>query len=523
MAGKDEKEAGGPLPKLGPLGLAILDAPERVRDNILIVDSLDRPSTSTFAEIVDKARSLADGLQVQGIGNGSRVAVQLPAWADAVILHSAIAMLGATVIPLGTGLGHDEIEFIARQAGFDIAITTGKRGDIDYSLAMSRVARKFEFPHFSVLSTPDAENFERLYGDPHHFAPPPSSSETLFMIVYTSGTTAEPKGVKHSQASWFAELQQNVDPELRPVLSPWPPGHVAGCLSLSRFAMFGQPTVLMDRWDPNRAAALIEERRIYATSGTPLHLGGLLDAAEDDDRDLSSLKSYLAGATTIPSALISRCAKTGLATYRCYGSSEHPTVSAGTPDDPLSLRQKTDGRLLEGVEVRIVDDDGRDLSHGTAGEIWTRGPDLFLGYLDEKLNEESFAPGRWYKTGDIGTLDADHNLTITDRKKDVIIRGGETLSSREIEDHIAAMDSVAEVACIAVSDQRHGEKVCAIVRLRSGTKSLSLEELNTHFRERGIARVKTPEHVMVVEDFPRTASGKIQKAELRRAWTQENS
>ena len=287
--------------------------------------------------------------------------------------------------------------------------------------------------------------------------------------------------------------------------------------------MFGQPTVLMDRWDPNRAAALIEEHRTYATSGTPLHLGGLLDAAEDDDRDLSSLKSYLAGATTIPSALISRCAKTGLATYRCYGSSEHPTVSAGTPDDPLSLRQKTDGRLLEGVEVRIVDDDGRDLSYGTAGEIWTRGPDLFLGYLDEKLNEESFAPGGWYKTGDIGTLDADHNLTITDRKKDVIIRGGETLSSREIEDHIAAMDSVAEVACIAVPDQRHGEKVCAIVRLRSGTKSLSLEKLNTHFRERGIARVKTPEHVMVVEDFPRTASGKIQKAELRRAWTQENS
>jgi len=238
------------------------------------------------------------------------------------------------------------------------------------------------------------------------------------------------------------------------VLSPGPPGHVAGALSMLRVLVHAVPIVAMDQWDATAAARLIEEHRVTSSSGTPFHLSGIIEAAERDGRDVGSLVNYLVGAAPVPSTLVERSIARGIAVYHCYGSSEHPTVTSGTVDDPLDKQLHTEGRVMAGSELRFVDDDGRDVPPGEEGEIATRGPELFVGYFDEALNAAAFLPGGWYRTGDIGRLDADGYLLITDRKNDTISRGGENISSKEDEELLLDRPQVAEVAVVAAKDER---------------------------------------------------------------------
>ncbi|WP_330255195.1 AMP-binding protein [Nocardia sp. NBC_00565] len=158
--------------------------------------------------------------------------------------------------------------------------------------------------------------------------------------------------------------------------------------------------------------ALVDEYGLTSGVGAPVHLAGLLDECERGAATLASLREFIVGAAGVPPALVDRADRAGIAAYRSYGSSEHPTVSSGTPSDPLVKRATTDGRVISGNEVRVVDDDGMDVPSGAAGEIVTRGGELFLGYTDPTLDAESFLPGRWFRTGDIGRVDADGYLTL---------------------------------------------------------------------------------------------------------------
>jgi acyl-CoA synthetase (AMP-forming)/AMP-acid ligase II len=197
------------------------------------------------------------------------------------------------------------------------------------------------------------------------------------------------------------------------------------------------------------------------------------------------------------------------------GSSEHPSISGGSSDDALDKRAHTDGRLLDGVEVRIVDQTLQDLPPGSPGEILSRGPELFVGYRDSALDTDAFLPGRWFRTGDVGVLDADGYLTITDRQKDLIIRCGENLSSKLIEDILSEHEAVAEASVVAAPDPLYGERVCAFVVLRPGT-TLSLNDIRAHVSIAGTTRQLTPERLELVNDLPRTATGKVRKDELRK-------
>jgi acyl-CoA synthetase (AMP-forming)/AMP-acid ligase II len=185
------------------------------------------------------------------------------------------------------------------------------------------------------------------------------------------------------------------------------------------------------------------------------------------------------------------------------------------PSDPEAKRLYTDGRLMPGIEVRLVDDDGQPVDPGEPGEILSRGPDLFVGYTDPSLTDDALDGDGWYATGDIGVLDAEGYLTITDRKKDIIIRGGENVSAAEVEELLQRLPAVAEVAVVAAPDARYGEHGCAIVRLVSTSKSIVLDDLREHLEQQGLARQKWPEELWIVDEFPRTASGKIQKNVLR--------
>ena len=222
----------------------------------------------------------------------------------------------------------------------------------------------------------------------------------------------------------------------------------------------------------------------------------------------------MTGAAAVPPTLVERADRAGVPSYRCYGSSEHPSVTSSLPSDPLEKRAMTDGSPMPPNEIRIVDDDGKDVDPGKPGEVATRGPELFVGYSDDALNVAAFLPGGWFLTGDIGVVDAEGYLTITDRKKDVIIRGGENIASKEVEDVLSRHSAIDDVAVVAEPDERYGERVCAFVTLREGA-DLSLDEVRRLFANAGVARQKTPERLEVVDAFPRTAAGKIKKFELR--------
>lgn len=500
------------------LGHVFAEAATKWPDARLVVASAAHPAKARLADVFAQARRLASGLYALGLRAGDPVAVQLPNWLETIVTHGALALLGTPIVPIIHSFGSHEIGFIVRQCGARAIVSAGHWNGADRAapVAAVRAASSHAFHHIVVgsTSTPDTLDWDALAAtSPSDFGAGPDAGD-LALILYTSGTTSAPKGACHDHRSLVAEMHTLLDAQRRTILSPWPAGHIGGFVVLMRYWCGGNPMITLDQWNGAEAARLIAKHRVYATSGTPLHLGGILDAAEAEGLDLSSLGDFAAGATTVTPALIERCDALGFTTYRAYGLTEHPTISWGRPTDPLHLRLTTDGPLCDGVEVRIVDDEGRDVPFGHDGEILSRGPDRFLGYFDPALDDAAFVEGGWLRTGDIGRLDGQGNITITDRKKDVIIRGGETLSSREIEDYLSGMPQVREAAVVGWKDERYGERIAAFLRVQPGA-SVSIADAAAYFRAIGVAKHKTPERIEIVDDFPRTPTGKIRKDRLR--------
>lgn len=480
----------------------------------------------TAGEIAAQVARVAGGLQRLGVGAGDVVAVQLPTSREAMVTFAAVLRLRATLLPVVDIYGPRELEHILRDSGAVVyVLREGWRGRRAADV-VSAVGTLPSLHHVVVVGPDDPPSLRGGISwaaladgpalDPAALRAPQPDAKAL--LLYTSGTTAAPKGVQHTADSLLAEVASIAEfvgtgPDSRP-LQVFPAGHIGGVTALLRGLVGGTAGVYLESWDPHRAAELVERERVTWCAGAPIHLTMLLDAAEQDGRDVSSFTSFMTGAATVPPALIARGEALGFAVYRCYGSTEHPTVTSGRTDDPLDKRASTDGRPLPGNEVRIVDEQGLDVPQGDEGEVVSRGRELFSGYRDATLDIEAFLPGGWYRSGDIGRLDAEGYLSITDRKKDVIIRGGENISSREVEDVLEAHPAVAAAAAVADADERYGERVCAFVELRAGA-SLDLGAVRQHFVASGTAKQKTPERLVVVEQLPRTPAGKVKKAELR--------
>jgi acyl-CoA synthetase (AMP-forming)/AMP-acid ligase II len=279
----------------------------------------------------------------------------------------------------------------------------------------------------------------------------------------------------------------------------------------------GQAIHVIDRWDPAHALEVMREARIGGGSGATVFLASLLDHPDFTPEHAALMERVGLGGAPVPVALAERAASHGVALIRAYGSTEHPSTTGCLFGDPADRRHRTDGRALAGVELRLVDGDGAEVPAGRPGEILSRGPDLCLGYTDPAQNAAAFDADGWYHSGDVGVLDRDGFLTITDRVKDIIIRGGENLSPAEIEEALQALPGVAEVAVVAAPDARLGEHACAIVRMLPGAAPVSLADVTAHLSGVGLARPKWPEQLRLVTEFPRTASGKIRKVDLR-AW-----
>jgi acyl-CoA synthetase len=379
-------------------------------------------------------------------------------------------------------------------------------------------------PDFELVVTDDevprgSSRFsELLAGDPIG-APAHVDPASPALIGWTSGTTANPKGVIHSHETVCAEIQQLGDtsyPSTRPMLMANPISHAIGMLGALLIPIDrGRPVHLLDLWDPATVLDLMTAEDLNSGGGAPYFLTSLLDHPDFTPAHLDRMEHQGLGGAPVPKAIMQRATDLGIVIYKMYGSTEHPSITGCTYADELEKRLSRDGRPLPGCEIRLIDPEGRDVPLGEAGEVISRGPECFLGYTDPALSARVFDADGWYHTGDVAIMDPDGYIAITDRISDVIIRGGENISAAEVEEVLMTMPGVAEVAVVAAPDPRMGEHAAAFVRMVGENPVPELPEVRTHLDRAGVARQKWPEELLTVDEFPRTSSGKVQKFVLR--------
>lgn len=494
------EEAGWWTPE--SLGEVLADGLHDAPDAKFRVYSAVRPWSGTFGEVESVARRLAAGLRARGIGAGDVVAFQLPNWMEAAATFWASAFLGATLVPIVHFYGRKELAHIFAAARPRVFITAEEFGRMVYQPDLCAdveivglVGRDFD----DLLA--DAPMGGSVAADPADPA----------LIAFTSGTTSAPKGVVHSHRSLVFESRQ-LSGQIRSIgedqLIATPVGHFIGMLGALLIPVINGGSVhLVDNWDPAAVLELMHSEGLTLGGGPPYFVTSLLDHPDCTPEHRARITCLGLGGSTVPAAVTRRLTDLGIIVFRSYGSSEHPSITGSHLDAPEDKRLLTDGAPMPGVEIKLADD----------GEICSRGPDLCLGYVDDALTAAAFDEDGWYHTGDIGVLDDDGYLTITDRKADVIIRGGENISALEVEEVLLTMPDIAEAAVVAATDAGLGERVAAVLRLKAGHAMPTIDDIREHFARSGVARQKWPEIVLEVADYPRTASGKVQKRLVREA------
>jgi acyl-CoA synthetase (AMP-forming)/AMP-acid ligase II len=468
------------------------------------------PWSGTFADVLDQARRLAGGLRRRGIKPGDVVAFQLPNWVEAAATFYATAMLGAVVAPVVHFYGPKELGHILRESGAKAFVTTRTFGSLDLWGSFESV--RDGLSSLDTVAVVGEASYDELLADDPVDEPASVDPDWPALVAYTSGTTSAPKGVVHTHHSIVAEIKQlsavQPDDEIGalPTLVGAPVGHGIGMLAALLLPVYkGVPVHLIDVWDPAAVLAAMLADNLVSGTGATYFLTSLLDHPDLTREHLDRMRHIGLGGSAVPAAVTERATSLGLSVVRLYGSTEHPSITGCTHADPLDKRLHTDGRPLPGIDMRLADD----------GEIESRGPDLFAGYVDPQQTAAVFTADGWYRTEDVGVVDEDGYLAITDRKKDIIIRGGENISAAEVEELVLRMPGVAEVAVVAAPDARLGEHAAAFVRSLPGAEPPSLDAVKAALADAGLTRQKWPEELHVVADFPRTASGKIRKVDLR--------
>jgi acyl-CoA synthetase len=481
------------------------------------------PYIGTVGDVYEEALRVAGGLRALGLGPGDVVAFQLPNWVEAAVTFYACAMLGVTLVPIVHFYGSKEVGFILRQSRARALITVSAIGARDYYRDLAGIRDMLgDLEHVILVGgspTGSDLSFDSLRQSEPIAGAVPVDPDGPALIGYTSGTTADPKGVVHTHRTLGCEVRQltaHQSERDRPNLTGAPVGHSIGMLAgLLCPLVSGRPLYLIDGWDPPKVLDAMIEEGIGAGSGSTYFFTSLLDCPGYGPEHVELMRFVGLGGSPIPDAVAERADALGISLVRAYGCTEHPSVTGSRHEAPREKRIHTDGCPLEWVEVRTVDEDGHDVGVGVAGEILTRGPDRFAGYTDPELTAQAIDNEGWFSTGDVGVLDPDGYLTITDRVKDIIIRGGENVSAAEVEQILAHMEGVAEVAVVAAPDERLGEHGCAFFRMQQGTAAPEMDAMRAHLSAAGLARQKWPEEIRSVDELPRTPSGKVQKFVLR--------
>jgi cyclohexanecarboxylate-CoA ligase len=494
-------------------------------DQTAVVDGQGRYSWAALARAVER---VAHGLRAHGVEAGQIISCHLPNWSEFALVFLAATRLGAVVHPIPPTYRASELRFmLGLLESHTLVIPATFRG-FDYREMAGQIKPGLpRLEHVFVArgqTPPGMEPFARLTdtawearagrrslpgGDPNH----------VHEVIFTSGTTGEPKGVMHTPNTVLATLYPLVErlgfTERDVLLMASTLGHQTGylygyCLNV----LLGATTVWMDVWNAAEATRLVEAEKVTFTMGATPFLRDLTYA--ETLRDMRSLRVFISAGAPIPRQLV----KDARERLRCvisagWGMTENGLVTCNGLEDPEEKVFGTDGSPLPGMELRVVSERGEPVAPGVEGDLLVRGPFQFVGYFKRpQFTAEAHTGDGWFKTGDRATLDGDGYVSITGRSKDIIIRGGENIPVFEVENLLYAHPKIAGVAIVAMADPRLVERCCAVVIPREG-QALTLSEITAYLESQQLARYKFPERLEIVSEFPMTPSGKIQKYRLR--------
>jgi acyl-CoA synthetase (AMP-forming)/AMP-acid ligase II len=485
------------------------EAAARTPERELVIDGEQRLTCDALyrrASVV--AQSMSARMPV-----GSVVSFMLPNWHESAVVYLGATLAGMVVNPILPSLRDRELAFILEDAGTRMLVVPEEFRGHDYAAMAARVTSALPAPPEVVVvrgHRREHTRFTTLLDTAPQRTPVTLDPDAVRMVLYTSGTTGRPKGVLHSHNSIHALICQLRDHwQIKAgdrFLVPSPIAHIGGSIYAFECPLLLETTaVLMDRWDPAVGVDLLSRERCTHMAGATPFLDQLLRAAETAGTRLPDLSVFICGGASVPPSLIRRAA-----TYferarvtRVYGSTEVPVTTVGSLDTDHAA--DTDGRV--GIaEVRLAD----------SGEIETRGPQMLTGYLRQEDRSESFTADGFFRTGDLGRwVDGDH-LMVTGRAKDIIIRNGENISPKEIEDMLAGHPGIAEIAVVGVPDPHTGERACAVIVPGDATAP-GVDDLRRVLRDLGLATFKAPEQVVVWDALPRNDAGKVLKHRIREA------
>jgi acyl-CoA synthetase (AMP-forming)/AMP-acid ligase II len=480
----------------------------------------------TFAEYKDAAERAAAGLMGLGVGEGVNVSWELPTWLESMVLVAALSRLGAVQNPMLPIYRAREVGFITRQTGARLLVVPSVWKGFDFEAMANEVAGQQQGLDVLVCDRSLPE------GDPSTLPPPPPTPDDpaelpVRWLFYTSGTTADPKGAQHTDRTVMAAatgmnsaLDLRVD-DVGALVFPFT--HIGGIVWLFSGLIIGSRHLIVEAFDPATTIGFMQrEDATLAGAGTPFHLAYLAAQREQPGTPLfPKVRAFPGGGAPKPPQLHYdlKAEVGGVGIVSGYGLTECPILAMARVTDTDEHLANTEGPPTPGVQVRVVTLEGKPAGPGEEGEIRVIGPQLFRGYLDRSLDADAFDDDGWFRTGDLGNVDAEGYITITGRLKDIIIRKGENISAKEIEDLLYTHPKVADVAVIGLPDPKQGERACAVVASKDAADPLTFEEMAGFLREQGLMVQKIPEQLEPVGSVPRNPSGKILKHKLREQYS----
>jgi acyl-coenzyme A synthetase/AMP-(fatty) acid ligase len=478
----------------------------------------EKGRTLTFAEFRAQAERVAAGLMARGIGPGSVVAWQLPTKFETVLLSMALARLGAVQVPIIALYREREVGSLLRNTGATTYVVPGVWRGFDYVAMGNALAEAGVAPQgFEVMNLDDG----LPEADPATLPPPPTDGEAIRWLYSTSGTTSEPKVVQHADSTLIAG-GVGLSMKMRPVPSdvgsiafPYP--HIGGPNYMVMILRCGLPTVLLEAFVIDQAIATFNQFGVSFAGGSTAHYLAFL-AAQDKQpgtKIVPTLRLMAGGGAPKPPDIYFRAVEEmQVRILHGYGMTECPMIANGAWSDTDDQLAHSEGGPVFACEILIVGPDGEPVGAGVDGDVLVRGPMLAKGYADAEATTEAFRPDGFFRTGDRGHLRADGHITLTGRSKELIIRKGENISPKEIEDILSAHPRVAAVAVIGLPDAERGERVCAVVEMLAGAEPLTFVEMLEACREAKLMTQKTPEQLEVVDAMPRNPTMKILKRTL---------
>ena len=482
----------------------------------------DTGAELTFAGYRDACLRAAAGLHADhGVGAGTSVSWELPTWNESLVLVGALARLGARQNPLIPIYRHREVGFITRQSGASLLIVPTVYRGFDFAAMARELAADRDGMAVLVVDR-DLPDGDPAGLPPVEPDPAAAAAAPVRWLFYTSGTTADPKGAPHTDLTVAASALAmseclDIGPDDVSALV-FPFTHIGGIGWLIASLLTGCTLLTTEAFDPAGTPAFLAANGVtLAGSGTPFHMAYLAaQRAQPDTPLFPSVRSYPGGGAPKPPQLHRdlKAELGGVGIVSGYGLTEAPIVVMAATTDPDDKLADTEGRATPGVSIKVVALDGTVAGPGQEGELRLKGPQVIAGYLDPALDADAFDEDGWFRSGDLGVVDADGYVTITGRLKDVIIRHGENISAKEVEDLLYAHPAVADVAVIGLPDPKTGERACAVVSLADGA-DLDFAGMGAYLREQGLRTNAIPEQLEVVDAVPRNPAGKILKQALR--------